>query len=241
MVVIVSQFPIPEGKSGQEIVDRLIKQFESMQFQRVGNFVVDCETYYSAPIINPPRVLNIIHNSEYPATCFAQLDTGTILRADSYFDAMMVVMNGVYQAKRGNKIECKGPKFQKGDFIVRIGSVSIGPSFRGILVEIEYGPCSVPIYCWDLLKEFIKTFMRVPKEPPPYYKNRMTDVCTPVDTISQYNIHFTNYRKMTLISSCPPPNPSAPKGPNNNDGNSGDQNKSQPGDGSTSEIIIANV
>ena len=220
MVVIVQQFPIPEGKTGQQVVDMLIKQFEAMAFNRIGNFVVDCETYYSSPTITPPRVLNIIHNSDFPASCFAQLDTGTCLRADSYFDAMMMVLNGIYQAKRGTKIESKGPKFQKGDFVVKIGSVSIGPSFRGILIEIEYGPCSVLLYCWDLLKEFMKSFMKVPKEPPPYLKAKMGEICTPTDIISQYNIHFTNLRKATPIASCPPP--LTVKGSSNEVQNNGD-------------------
>lgn len=39
----------------------------------------------------------------------------------------------------------------------------------------------------------------------------MGEICTPTDIISQYNIHFTNLRKATPISSCPPP--LAAKGP----------------------------
>lgn len=167
-VVTVHQYPIPDGKTGQHVLDHLTKLMETLGASKTGTFCVDCETYTSAPTITPTRVLNIIHNTEHPASCFALLDTGTCLKCDVHFDALMATMSGIYQSKKSAKIESKGPKFQKGDFLVKLGSVSIGPSFRGILIEVEYGPCVVPSYCWDLMKEFMASFMPPPRDPHQY-------------------------------------------------------------------------
>lgn len=41
--------PVPEGKSGQQVVDGLQKQVEMMGATKSGNFLVDCETYQSNP------------------------------------------------------------------------------------------------------------------------------------------------------------------------------------------------
>lgn len=42
--------PVPEGKSGQQMVDLLQKQVELLGAVKTGNFSVDCETYQS---VNP--------------------------------------------------------------------------------------------------------------------------------------------------------------------------------------------
>ncbi|RWS02407.1 decarboxylase-like protein [Dinothrombium tinctorium] len=199
-VVSVHQYPIPEGKSGQQVIDHLVKCLETLGATKTGTFCVDCETYYSGPNINPSRVLNIIHNSEHPASCFALLDTGTCLVCDTNFDQLMLTMSGLYHSKKSTKMESKGTRFQLGDFIVKVGSVSIGPSFRGILIEVEYGPCVIPNYCWDLMKEFMGGFMSSPRDPHQYLQGKMNDIFTPIDTIQQYNDHFNSIRKSTAAA-----------------------------------------
>ena len=129
-MVNVYQYQTPEGLSGQQAVDNLIKVLEQLGAKKKGNFLVDCETYYSAPTIEPARVLNIIHNSEQPATCYALLDTGTSVAVDNN---LMLSMSGLYHTKKSSKMECKGPKYELKDFVIKIGSVSIGPSFKGRL------------------------------------------------------------------------------------------------------------
>ncbi|KAG0415342.1 hypothetical protein HPB47_007495 [Ixodes persulcatus] len=51
-VVSIHQFPIPEGKSGQQATELLQKRLETLGAVREGVFCVDCETYYSAPNIS---------------------------------------------------------------------------------------------------------------------------------------------------------------------------------------------
>jgi hypothetical protein len=43
----IFSYPVPEGKSGQQVVDILQKQVELLGAVRSGNFCVDCETYQS--------------------------------------------------------------------------------------------------------------------------------------------------------------------------------------------------
>lgn len=57
--------------------------------------------------------------------------------ADSQFDMLMAKMAGIYVPKKASKIESKGPRYEVQDFVIKLGSVSIGQSFRGILVEVK--------------------------------------------------------------------------------------------------------
>ncbi|KAL1416131.1 hypothetical protein MTO96_006400 [Rhipicephalus appendiculatus] len=91
------------------------------------------------------------------------------LVADITFDMLMLKMAGIYSAKKSTKIESRGPRYEVADFLVKVGSVSMGPSFRGILVEVEYLPCVVPSSCWDLMREFLQGFMGSTVQGPPQY------------------------------------------------------------------------
>lgn len=107
----------------------------------------------------PQRTLNILHNSEYPASTFALLEVPTSgapnvgpqhppqvsitpgfktvsLVADSLFDLLVLKMKDVYPSKK-IKIESKGARFELGDFVVKLGSVMMGQNFKGILVEVS--------------------------------------------------------------------------------------------------------
>lgn len=202
-VVSIHTYPAPEGKSGQQAADGLAKLLEALGAVKAGNFCVECETYTSVPTLNmtPARVLNVFHDSDHPASCFALLDTGACLVSSNSLDALMLNLNSFYKMKNASKMESRGPKYQLGDFSCKIGSVTMGPSFRGILIEVEYGPCVVPCYCWDLIKEFMGGFMIPPRDPSTYLQGKMNQIYSPIDTIHQYNEHFNVLRKQVMTSS----------------------------------------
>lgn len=58
------------------------------------------------------------------------------LIADGLFDLLMYKMSSVYTNKM-QKMESKGPRFEIGDFCVKLGSVSINQNFKGVLVEVS--------------------------------------------------------------------------------------------------------
>uniref|UniRef100_T1IQF9 Mediator of RNA polymerase II transcription subunit 20 n=1 Tax=Strigamia maritima TaxID=126957 RepID=T1IQF9_STRMM len=198
LVSSVQSYAIPEGKSGPQTVENLQKRIESLGGTKASNFCIDCETYYSVPNINPQRAVNILHNSENPATTYAILDTGTCLVVDNLFDHLMGKLSTIYTPKKATRIESKGQSYELKDFLVKIGSVSMGSSFKGILIEvIEYQPCVIPAICFDLMKEFIQGFIGVfGPNPPPCLQNKMNDIHTPIDIMFQYMEHFNNLRKI---------------------------------------------
>jgi hypothetical protein len=82
----------------------------------------------------------VLHNSEQPASVFSILESGnkTIpLVADGLFDLLMNKMTSIYTSKKQTKIESKGPRFEIGDFCVKLGSVTMSQNFKGVLVEVS--------------------------------------------------------------------------------------------------------
>jgi mediator of RNA polymerase II transcription subunit 20 len=204
-------FPI-ENRTGAQTIELLSKRLQALGAVPSGQFLVDCDLFENQNF-GQTRLVHVLHNSEYPASVFSILDTGTKtipLITDGLFDLLMLKMTPTYTSKKQIKVESKGPRFELGDFLIKLGSVTMSQNFKGVLVEVDYRPCLVPMSCWELLKEFMQGFMgsHVPNTIPPYFTvmvpsghnptlttPRMNEIYQPIDTIQQYLEHFNNYRK----------------------------------------------
>ncbi|CAH1783444.1 unnamed protein product, partial [Owenia fusiformis] len=196
-VVCVISYPMPDGKSGQQVVNNLQERVEMLGAAKTGTFSVDCETYH-ATATGANRMVHVLHNSQQPASCFAIVDTGTCLVADNLFDLIMLKLKSYYASRKNSKVESKGQRYELQDFAIKIGSVTIGQTmhFKGILVEVEYLPCMVPGECWHLMHEFMEGFMGIKIDnPPSYLKSKFDSVYTPSDTVQQYLEYFNIARK----------------------------------------------
>ena len=69
--------------------------------------------------------------SEHPASVFSILESGNktvTLTSDTLFDLLMLKLTNVYKKKL--TIESRGPRFEIGDFIVKLGSVTVAGVFK---------------------------------------------------------------------------------------------------------------
>lgn len=192
-------YPIGEGKSGQQAVDILQKRLEVLGAEKSGNFSVDCDTYQSHTS-SQSRAVHVLHNSEQPASCFSILDSGTSIVADLQFDILMQKMKSYFPCRKNIRVEVRGQRYQLGDFVVKIGSVIVGQmtSFKGVLVELEYLPCIVPSECWTLMREFIAGLLGDVNLDTPnlHFRNSLDLIQGPTDTVLQYLEHFINIQKV---------------------------------------------
>ncbi|NWU84214.1 MED20 polymerase, partial [Onychorhynchus coronatus] len=200
----VSQVPVAEGKSVQQTVELLARRLEALGADKQGTFGVDCETYHTAGAIGTQgqtgKLMYVMHNSEYPLSCFALFENGPCLVADANFDTLMVKLKGFFQNAKANKIESRGTRYQYCDFLVKLGTVTMGPSARGISVEVEYCPCVIANDCWNLLMEFMQSFMgsHVPGIPS-VFGAKHDSVYSPGDTMVQYMELFNKIRKQQQV------------------------------------------
>uniref|UniRef100_U5EZF3 Mediator of RNA polymerase II transcription subunit 20 n=1 Tax=Corethrella appendiculata TaxID=1370023 RepID=U5EZF3_9DIPT len=210
-VTILQPYSI-KNKTGSQVIEILTKRLISLGAQPSGQFLVDCETYI--PQMGPTKTVHIFHNSEQPASVFSILDTGAKqipLITDGLFDLLMLKMTPAYITKKPIKIESKGPRFEYGDFLIKLGIVTMSQNFKGVLIEVEYRPCLIASQCWELMREFLQGFLgsSVSNKIPPYFAapsimnaNVMKEfeIYQAMDTINQYLEHFTNYRKQTTTA-----------------------------------------
>ncbi|XP_054253801.1 mediator of RNA polymerase II transcription subunit 20 isoform X1 [Indicator indicator] len=222
-VTCVSQVPVAEGKSVQQTVELLTRKLELLGAEKQGTFCVDCETYHTAASTissqgQTGKLMYVMHNSEYPLSCFALFENGPCLIADANFDILMVKLKGFFQNAKANKIESRGTRYQYCDFLVKVGTVAMGPSARGISVEgstltawsslqgcafccqVEYCPCVIANDCWNLLMEFMQSFMgnHTPGIPS-VFSTKHDSMYSPADTMVQYMELFNKIRKQQQV------------------------------------------
>jgi len=118
-VTILQPFPVKENMTGAMTIEMLVKRVQALGGIQVGQFLVDCDTYASSATAitaggqQGTKTLNILHNSEYPASTFALLEVpvsgpvpaGQIsltpgfktvsLVADNLFDLLVIKMKDV--------------------------------------------------------------------------------------------------------------------------------------------------
>ncbi|XP_028854262.1 mediator of RNA polymerase II transcription subunit 20 isoform X2 [Denticeps clupeoides] len=204
-VTCVCQVPVLEGKSVQQTVDMLHRQLEQLGAMKQGSFWVDCETYHTTGTASgqPSKLLYVMHNSEAPLSCTALFEGGPCLMADGNFDVLMVKLKSHFQNAKGHKVESRGARYRYCDFLVKLGTVTMNSSARGISVEVEYCACVVPGDCWNLIKEFIQSFLgpNVP-ELPSVFATKAEGLFVPadaVDTMTQYLELFGKVRKQQVL------------------------------------------
>ncbi|XP_034246952.1 mediator of RNA polymerase II transcription subunit 20-like [Thrips palmi] len=159
---------------------------------------------FGVVVAGPPRTVHLLNNSEQPATVFSILESGqkqVPLVSDPLFMDLMKKLASVYTGKQQTRMEAKGPRFEVADFLVKLGTVTMNQNFKGVLVEVEYRPCVVPAYCWELIREFMQGFLGTcaPAQAPVYLQNRMQEIYQPLDTIQQYLEQFREYRKAVTV------------------------------------------
>jgi len=240
-VTVLHAYPVPADKTAPQVVELIKRRITNLGCSETGQFQVDCETYHSSPNLVVPgqgsgqiqKTLHVLHNSEYPATVFSVLEpqpgaknqptqlqspaNRITFTTDYLFDLLLLKLSSVYEKNKQNqKIVSKGNRYEIGDFLVKLGIVSVTGSVKGILVEVEYLPCLVVQSCWSLIIEFMQGFLGsvVPNQIPTYLKLKTdqstgsSSVYTPSDTTHQYLEHFANFRKGgtgTVLSSTQQP------------------------------------
>ncbi len=71
------QCDIPEGKSSQQVLDSLQKKIELAGAERSGNWLVECETYYSVQNLGTITILKCFQNYFFEGLEFQVIHDGT--------------------------------------------------------------------------------------------------------------------------------------------------------------------
>ena len=75
--------------------------FKHHPFEQTTRSLYSCNFYSGSPT----KILHIVHNTEFPMSTFASLESGSCLIADRGFDSVLSKLKGFYEPRKGAKIE----------------------------------------------------------------------------------------------------------------------------------------
>lgn len=92
--------------------------------------------YFLSVTGQPTKLLYVMHNSETPLSCMGLFEGGPCMIADANFDVLMIKLKSHFQNAKGHKVECRGSRYRYCDFLIKVGTVTMSSSARGISVEV---------------------------------------------------------------------------------------------------------
>nr|CAB3263732.1 mediator of RNA polymerase II transcription subunit 20-like [Phallusia mammillata] len=198
-VTYICQWKQPEGQNIQQSIEQISSCVEKLGAKKAGLFQVECESF-NAPNAPNAKTLHLIYDSEFPASRFALFEEGSFLVTDVMLSAFLSKLRAVWQPKKGGKIDCKGQRYELGDFLIKLGVVSVGASAKGISVELEYAPCVYARDCWGMMSEMLQSIIgeQAPPSLPSNLQPKGTERFSPELTMQQYVEMFNNIRKTVV-------------------------------------------
>ena len=154
----------------------------------------------------------------------------TCIVAENTLDAIFMNLRHFYapSAKKGQKIEVKGYHFQLKELVIKFGSIAMGSTNRGIVVEViksfmllpliptpchhlplsppqtEDGTTDVVGNCWESLTEFVKGLLGYSSAiVPPHFSTVSNRPYRASDRMIHYAHIFTQLRKPPGAASTP--------------------------------------
>ncbi|XP_065185925.1 mediator of RNA polymerase II transcription subunit 20-like [Sycon ciliatum] len=188
--------PIPTGPgrstTHQQLAD-LEQRIITLGAKKVGLWSVHCTTYHSTSLLTTVHVnypLHVLLSSEDESSSYAITGSGVCLSGDRDLSLIIAQLKTFYTKRLSITIEAKGPRYQLGDFLIKPGVVSMGPSAHSNILEVEYMPSCVATQCWGLLKQMLLQIMdhsnvaEMHRDPPQGHTDGV--LYTRAHTMSQY-------------------------------------------------------
>ncbi|KAL5266848.1 hypothetical protein ACHWQZ_G004031 [Mnemiopsis leidyi] len=193
----------PSNQTSSQAEEALLSHLKNIGASvKQSQWWMDCEQFTALPNLSAlsGRSFQVIHTSENESLSFAITEQTNVLVSERSFDTILTKMSDCYQPNKLTRIEAKGKKFEIGDFSIKVGSVSLGPNFKCLVMEVEYKPSSYTKDTLPLLHEFL-SIVCSNLVPVPENLNQITTPTNSTfyqlsDTILQYKRVFDECRRV---------------------------------------------
>ncbi|ORZ01043.1 mediator complex, subunit Med20 [Syncephalastrum racemosum] len=97
--------------------------------------------------------------AQQPGRVYCMVDGSVVVEAEKEIEVILSRLKNLWQLRQNVYIE--GVTYEIGDFTLRVANILLGSTYKGLLLEATYHPCSTPNVSSDLIREFVKSI--VPK------------------------------------------------------------------------------
>ncbi|KAI9311376.1 mediator complex, subunit Med20 [Dichotomocladium elegans] len=94
---------------------------------------------------------------QQPGQAYCMVDGSVVVEAEKELEIILTRLKNLWQLRHNVMIE--GTSFEIGDFTLRVANILLGSTYKGLLLEISYHPCSTPNIAADLFREFVESIV----------------------------------------------------------------------------------
>ncbi|KAL0083989.1 TATA-binding related factor [Phycomyces blakesleeanus] len=108
-------------------------------------------------VVKDSRFLYQVALAQQPGQVYCMVDGSVVVEAEKEMEIILSRLKNLWQLRQSVVVE--GTSYEIGDFTLRVANILLGSAYKGLLLEIDYHPCSAPNVASDLLREFVENIV----------------------------------------------------------------------------------
>ncbi|KAI9304484.1 mediator complex, subunit Med20 [Cunninghamella echinulata] len=134
---------------------------KTLQGKNAGPWSLTMKMYRDANVLQRQgkdgKIMYQTALGQQPGQLYCMVDGGVVVEAEKEMESILSRLKNIWQLRQNITIE--GTSFDIDDFTLRVANILIGSTYKGLLLEVDYHPCSVPHVANDLFREFIESIL----------------------------------------------------------------------------------
>ncbi|KAF7721207.1 hypothetical protein EC973_005107 [Apophysomyces ossiformis] len=142
------------------ITDHVTK---SLHGKNTGSWSLSFKVYRDATqstrhlVLRDSKLLYHVSLSQKPGQVYCMVDGSVVVEAEKEIEFILSRLKNLWQLRQSVTLE--GTSYEIGDFTLRVANILLGSTYKGLLLEIDYRPCSAPNTAREMFKEFIESLV----------------------------------------------------------------------------------
>ncbi|KAI7907262.1 mediator complex, subunit Med20 [Cokeromyces recurvatus] len=103
------------------------------------------------------KLLYQVSLAQQPRHVYCMVEGSVVVEAEKEMEIILPRLKNLWQLRQNVTIE--GTSYEIGDFTLRVANILLGSAYKGLLLEIDYHPCSTPNNARQLFQEFVESIV----------------------------------------------------------------------------------
>ncbi|CAO0794154.1 unnamed protein product [Mucor circinelloides] len=103
------------------------------------------------------KLLYQVSLAQQPGHVYCMVDGSVVVEAEKEMEIILSRLKNLWQLRQSVTIE--GTSYEIGDFTLRVANILLGSTYKGLLLEIDYHPCTTPNNASKLFQEFVESIV----------------------------------------------------------------------------------
>ncbi|KAG0174080.1 hypothetical protein DFQ28_009747 [Apophysomyces sp. BC1034] len=136
---------------------------KSLHGKNMGNWSLSFKVYRDATqntrhhVAKDSKLLYHVSLAQKPGQVYCMVDGSVVVEAEKEVEFILSRLKNLWQLRQSVTLE--GASYEIGDFTLRVANILLGSTYKGLLLEIDYRPCSAPNTASELFKEFVESIV----------------------------------------------------------------------------------